>query len=132
MATTEDVFITEVITDPDQPVVMFALEWCEFCWSVRKLFQKLRIAYRAIDLDSVEYQRDQRGQKIRAALTARTSMQTIPQIFIGGEFVGGCTDLFDAWKAGRIQTLLRQSGVIYAEDIEVDPYAFLPGWLHPR
>ncbi len=132
MATTEDLFITEVITDPDQPVVLFALEWCEFCWSVRKLFQKLGIAYRSIDLDSVEYQRDQRGQKIRAALTARTSMQTIPQIFIGGEFVGGCTDLFGAWKTGRIQNLLRQAGVIYAEDIEVDPYAFLPGWLHPR
>lgn len=132
MATAEETFVAEVIADPDHPVVLFALEWCEFCWSVRKLFQKLGIAYRAIDLDSVEYQRDQRGQKIRAALTARTSMQTIPQIFIGGEFVGGCTDLFDAWKAGRIQNLLRQSGVIYAEDIEVDPYAFLPGWLHPR
>lgn len=132
MATAEDEFITEVIADTDQPVVLFALEWCEFCWSVRKLFQKLGIAYRSIDLDSVEYQRDQRGRKIRAALTARTSMQTIPQIFIGGEFVGGCTDLFDAWKTGRIQELLRQAGVIYAEDIEVDPYAFLPGWLHPR
>ena len=132
MATAEDEFITEVIADTDQPVVLFALEWCEFCWSVRKLFQKLGIAYRSIDLDSVEYQRDQRGRKIRAALTARTSMQTIPQIFIGGEFVGGSTDLFDAWKTGRIQELLRQAGVIYAEDIEVDPYAFLPGWLHPR
>jgi cysteine synthase A len=132
MATTEDVFITAVITDSDQPVVLFALEWCEFCWSVRKLFQKLGIAYRSIDLDSVEYQRDQRGQRIRAALTARTSMQTIPQIFIGGEFVGGCTDLFEAWKTGRIQKLLRQAGVTYSEDIEVDPYAYLPGWLHPR
>ena len=132
MATAEETFIAEVIADPDYPVVLFALEWCEFCWSVRKLFQKLGIAYRSIDLDSVDYQRDQRGQKIRAALTARTSMQTIPQIFIGGEFVGGCTDLFDAWKAGRIQNLLRQSGVSYAEDIDVDPYTFLPGWLHPR
>jgi len=132
MATAEESFVAEAITDPDYPVVLFALEWCEFCWSVRKLFQKLGIAYRSIDLDSVEYQRDQRGQKIRAALTARTSMQTIPQIFIGGEFVGGCTDLFDAWKAGRIQNLLRQAGVCYADDIEVDPYTFLPGWLHPR
>jgi cysteine synthase len=132
MTTAADAFVTAVITDPDQPVVLFALEWCEFCWSVRKLLQKLEIPYRSIDLDSVEYQRDQRGQKIRAALTARTSMQTIPQIFIGGEFVGGCTDLFDAWKAGRMQTLLQQAGVIYAADIKLDPYALLPGWLHPR
>jgi len=132
MTTAEETFITEVITNPDEPVVLFALEWCEFCWSVRKLFQKLGIRYRSIDLDSVEYQREQRGQKIRAALTARTAVQTIPQIFIGGEFVGGCTDLFDAWKKGTAQTLLRQSGVSFAQDVEVDPYTFLPGWLHPR
>ena len=27
-------------------VVMFALEWCEFCWAVRKLLARLGVAYR--------------------------------------------------------------------------------------
>ena len=36
-----------------EPVVMFALEWCEFCWSVRKLFKALELDYTSIDLDSV-------------------------------------------------------------------------------
>src|SRR5690606_23673941 len=91
-------FVAGVIGDAGQPVVMFALEWCEFCWSVRRLFADLGIPYRSIDLDSVEYQQDDRGGEIRAALTARTGIATIPQIFIGGELIGGCTDLFDAWK----------------------------------
>src|SRR5882757_5532016 len=26
-----DLFVTEVTSDPSQPIVMFALEWCEFC-----------------------------------------------------------------------------------------------------
>ena len=34
------------------------------------------IAYRSVDLDSVEYQRDDRGGKIRAALSARTGDQS--------------------------------------------------------
>ncbi|HVO06364.1 MAG TPA: cysteine synthase A, partial [Burkholderiaceae bacterium] len=42
----------------DKPVVMFALEWCEFCWAVRKLFGRLNIAYESVDLDSVALQRD--------------------------------------------------------------------------
>ena len=54
-------FVAQVVGDTAQPVVMFALEWCEFCWSVRRLFGKYRIAYRSIDLDSVEYQRGDRG-----------------------------------------------------------------------
>jgi cysteine synthase A len=125
-------FVARVVGDRAQPVVMFALEWCEFCWAVRKMLARHAIAYRSVDLDSVEYQKDDRGGKIRAALTARTSMTTIPQIFVGGEFVGGCTDVFDAYKAGRLQALLDKHGASYDRSLRVDPYSFLPSWLHPR
>jgi cysteine synthase len=125
-------FVQRALADREQPVVMFALEWCEFCWSVRRLFDRLQISYRAVDLDSVEYQQDDRGGRIRAALAARTSVATIPQIFIGGEFIGGCTDLFEAWRGGRAQQLLERSGVDYDRTAKIDPYTFLPGWLHPR
>jgi cysteine synthase A len=65
-------------------------------------------------------------------LKAQTSIQTIPQIFVGGEFVGGCTELFDAWKEGRVQELLKENRVVYDESVDLDPYSFLPKWLHPR
>jgi len=125
-------FVASVVSDSDQPVVMFALEWCEFCWAVRKMFAKHGIAYRSVDLDSMEYQRDDRGGKIRVALSARTSMTTIPQIFVGGDFIGGCTDVFNAYKAGRLQALLDEHGVLCDRTVQVDPYSFLPSWLHPR
>ena len=125
-------FLSEVTSDPDQPVVMFALEWCEFCWSVRRMLADYQIPYRSVDLDSVEYQQDDWGGQIRAALTAQTTWKTIPQIFVGGEFVGGCTDAFDAWKEGRLQQLLAKHGVQYASETSADPYSFLPTWLHPR
>jgi cysteine synthase A len=125
-------FVARTIADPAQPVVMFALEWCEFCWSVRRMFAKLGVSYRSVDLDSVEYQAANRGGEIREALSARTSVSTIPQIFIGGEFVGGCTDVFDAHKAGRLQALLDKHRVSYDRKLELDAYSFLPSWLHPR
>ncbi len=114
------------------PVVLFALEWCEFCWSVRKLFARLGIEYRSVDLDSVDYQADDLGGKIRAALAARTGAKTIPQIFVGGEHLGGCTDLFDAWRNGAVQQRLSDAGVDYDRNLEIDPYALLPNWLQPR
>ncbi len=125
-------FVDEVISDKNEPVVLFALEWCEFCWSVRKMFSKYEISYRAVDLDSVEYQQDDRGGKIRAVLNAQFSVQTIPQIFVGGELIGGCTELFDAFKEGHVQTLLEKNGVGYNKSVKDDPYSFLPSWLHPR
>jgi cysteine synthase A len=125
-------FVAEAVRDAQHPVVMFALEWCEFCWSVRRMFAAYGIQYQSVDLDSVPYQKDDWGGQIRTALGARTGVKTIPQIFVGGEFVGGCTDVFDAWRAGRLQSLLDASGVAYATDGLDDPYSFLPSWLHPR
>jgi cysteine synthase A len=125
-------FFARVLTDSEQPLVLFALEWCEFCWSLRKLFARCGIPYRSIDLDSAAYQRDDRGGQIRVLLHARTGSRTIPQVFVGGEFVGGCTETLDAFKDGRLQGLLGKHGVRFDETVHVDPHALLPAWLHPR
>jgi cysteine synthase A len=125
-------FTEEVLSDTGQPVALFALEWCEFCWSLRKMFAKYEIPYRSIDLDSVAYQEDNRGGEIRAVLTDKTGMKTIPQVFVGGEFIGGCTEVFDACRDGSLQKLLDQAHVQYDKTIDIDPYSFLPTWLHPR
>jgi cysteine synthase A len=116
----------------DNKVALFALEWCEFCWSVRKFFDKLGLAYRSIDLDSAAYQKDDWGGRIRAALREKTGCITIPQIFVGGEFVGGCSELFDAHNSGELQAMLDKAGAKHTADPELDPYQLLPKWLQPR
>ncbi len=125
-------FVNDATGDAGQPVVLFALEWCEFCWSVRKMFAKYEIPYRSIDLDSVEYQQDDMGGKIRAALHEQIKSKTIPQIYIGGQHIGGASDLFDACKDGSMQKLLDENAVIYNHNVNTDPYSFLPAWLHKR
>jgi cysteine synthase A len=125
-------FVAETVGDADRPVVLFALEWCEFCWSVRRMFTKFGIEYRAVDLDSVAYQKDDWGGRIRAALRERTGMLTIPQVFVGGRFVGGATETFDAWRDGRMREWLEGAAVVFDRDAREDPYSFLPSWLHPR
>jgi len=123
--------MARAIGDPAQPIVMFALEWCEFCWSARKLFERYDIPYRAIPVDAVEYQAGNRGGQLRNALRERTGWATLPQIFIGGEFVGGCTDLFDECLNGKLQARLDAQRIPLREPIS-NPYGFLPKWLHPR
>src|ERR1700730_3391852 len=36
-------FVAKLISNAQQPVVMFALEWCEFCWALRNMFAKFEI-----------------------------------------------------------------------------------------
>jgi cysteine synthase A len=125
-------FVARLLADREQPLVLFALEWCEFCWSLRKLFARCGIPYRSVDLDSTAYQRDDRGGQIRAVLYQRTGSRTIPQVFVGGEYLGGCTETMDAFGEGRLQALLVQQGVRFDEGVRLDPRTLLPGWLQSR
>lgn len=124
--------IESILSNRENPVVMFALEWCEFCWSVRKILAQYEIPYRSVDLDSVAYMENNRGGKLREALNNKTGMNTLPQIFIGAEFIGGCTELFDELKANQLQQRLKTHRVTFNQQVQVDPYEFLPKWLHPR
>jgi len=125
-------FLEAARHDRDNPVVLFALEWCEFSWSVRKMFAHYEIPYRSVDLDSVPYQQDNLGGKIRLALEADTGLKTIPQIYVGGQHVGGATDLFDGMKDGSVTALLEANNIAWNQDADQDPYSFLPKWLHKR
>ena len=125
-------YVKEVTHQADRPVVMFALEWCEFCWSARKFFQRLDLDFVSVDLDSVAYQEGNFGGEIRHVLADQTGAKTIPQIYVGGKHIGGCTDLFDAFKDGRLQPLLTDADASFDTTQRFDPYTLLPGWLHAR
>jgi cysteine synthase A len=125
-------FVRMVTHDKDQPVVLFALEWCEFCWSIRRLFKELNVPYRSVDLDSAEFQKDGWGGEVRVALRKETGVPTIPQIFVGGTHVGGCTETLDAFNDGKLRELLAASGVSFSKEKQLDAYSLLPKWLHPR
>ncbi|MEH6823761.1 MAG: cysteine synthase A [Motiliproteus sp.] len=123
-------FVNEAIAR--QPVVMFALEWCEFCWSIRKLFDRLGIEFCSVDLDSVEYQRDDLGGRIRSVLSHRTGAATIPQIFIGDQHIGGCTELFDACSDGSLERRFAALGIDCKIPKDIDLKKLLPQWVQPR
>jgi cysteine synthase len=125
-------FVEQAIGDKTNPVVMFALEWCEFSWSVRRLFDALSIPYRSVDLDSVIYQKNDLGGRIRRAVAARTGVNTIPQIFIGGDFIGGCSDVFTEESNGVLEGRIERLGVTYIRKEGLDSTSLLPNWLARR
>jgi cysteine synthase A len=124
--------VEEIVADREQPVVMFALEWCEFCWSVRRLFAAAGITYRSVDLDSAEYRAGGRGGEVRKALARLTGAVTIPQLFVGGHHIGGATETFDAFNSGDLRRRIEAVGMTMEAGAIRDAYGFLPSWLHPR
>ena len=109
---------------------MFALEWCEFCWALRRLFRRIGVELHSIDLDVEPHCAT--AADTRAALQALTGQATIPQVFVGGQWLGGCTDTLEAWRDGRLPARLRELGLAFDAHAVPDPYAMLPGWLQSR
>jgi cysteine synthase A len=120
-------FVNKLIAE--EPVLMFALEWCEFCWASRKLFKAHAIPYRSIDLDSVAYQDNDWGGRVRRAVGARVGAPTIPQILIGGALIGGTAELFALARSGELHAQLRDAVIAYDEAAKVDYASLLPKWL---
>jgi cysteine synthase len=125
-------FVTEALSDTEHPVVLFALEWCEFSWAVRRFLRELGVPFRSVDLDAVAMQRDGLGGDIRSELLSRTGEATIPQLFIGGVHVGGAVDAFASHDRGELVPLLCQSGVPPSGDATLVGRSYLPKWLAAR
>jgi monothiol glutaredoxin len=48
---------------------------------------------------------------LRQAIKAYAQWPTIPQLYVKGEFVGGCDIIREMFQAGELQTLLKEKGV---------------------
>ena len=126
-------FVHQQTTDRTAPVVMFALEWCEFCWSVRRLFAALDIPYRSVDLDAANFDGGQDfAAAVRAALHDRTGAPTIPQVFVGGSLVGGATETLDAFNDQTLHKMLSKAGLTPKKPGFSNAYELLPAWLQAR
>ncbi len=80
-------------------VEVFTTLVCPYCVRAKQLLDSLSIGYDEIrvDLDDAK----------RAEMMERSGRRTVPQIFINGQSVGGCDDLYALHRAGKLQPLLQ-------------------------
>lgn len=115
------------------PVVIFSLEYCEFCWTLTSFLDALGVSYHKIDVDSFQYAKDNLGNKYRASLSEWTKCNTFPQFFVKGKFIGGAVDACMMWKKGELQKVFKKAGIKGGNSnfngYENDPFEFLPKWM---
>ena len=82
-----------------QPVKMYSTATCPYCIRAKQLLASRGVE--AIDEIRVDIQPGERAKMIEA-----TGRRTVPQIFIGAVYVGGCDDLYALERAGGLDPLL--------------------------
>ncbi|KAL3624263.1 hypothetical protein CASFOL_033079 [Castilleja foliolosa] len=83
------------------PVVVFSKTYCPYCVSVKDLLTKLGATFKAIELNT-----ESDGSEIQDALKEWTGQRTVPNVFIGGEHIGGCDATTNLHNQGKLVPLL--------------------------
>lgn len=79
-------------------VIVYTRQFCGYCASAKALLDKKGVSY-------VEH--DATGKpELREEMISKSGRNTFPQIFIGGQHVGGCDDLHALERAGKLDPLL--------------------------
>jgi monothiol glutaredoxin len=51
--------------------------------------------------------------EIRDGIKSFSNWPTIPQLYVKGEFVGGCDIITEMYQSGELQTLLAEKGIAH-------------------
>jgi glutaredoxin 3 len=90
----------------DNSVAMFSFSTCPFCRKAKDFLEEKGVDYKVIELDELD---GNQGNEIRAMLGKRTKRTSVPSMFIGGKYIGGCNDgpgLMPLAASGELDTML--------------------------
>jgi len=79
-------------------VTIYTTRACGYCVAAKRLLDRRGVPYEEIDVTA--------DAAKRAWLIEATGRRTVPQIFIGGEPVGGYDELAALERAGRLEAML--------------------------
>lgn len=81
-------------------VIMYSKSTCPYCKSARQLLEKKGVNFTEISIDD--------DSSLREEMIAKSGRHTVPQIFINGQPVGGCDDIYALESQGQLDQLLQK------------------------
>ena len=90
------------------PVVLYlkgtpVFPQCGFSARVVQILSHLGVPFKGVNvLEDME---------IREGIKAYANWPTVPQLYVQGEFVGGCDIIMEMYQAGELQSLMKDKGI---------------------
>mgnify|MGYP006087743481 CR=1 FL=1 len=77
---------------------------CGFSMAVSNLLKHLNVKFEGINVLE--------NQELRQAIKDYSDWPTVPQLYVKGEFVGGCDIVKEMFEKGELKTLLEKKSLI--------------------
>lgn len=82
-------------------IEIYTTRFCPFCVRAKQLLSSKGLAFNEVPVDGNSQLRQEMTNKAQGA-------HTVPQIWVNGTHVGGCTELIAADRSGELYRLLQQ------------------------
>ncbi|HTQ34222.1 MAG TPA: Grx4 family monothiol glutaredoxin [Stellaceae bacterium] len=92
----------------ENPVVLFmkgtpVFPQCGFSATVVQILSRMGIKFKGIDVLA--------DSSVREGIKEFSSWPTIPQLYVKGEFIGGCDIIREMFETGELQQMFEEKGV---------------------
>jgi monothiol glutaredoxin len=84
---------------------------CGFSGQVVQILDYLGVPYKGLNVLE--------NDELRNGVKAYSNWPTIPQLYVKGEFVGGCDIIREMFQAGELQSLFKTQGIPVKESAQV-------------
>lgn len=106
MANVRDLIDNEVKTNP---VVLFMkgtpeAPQCGFSGRVTQILNHLGVKFKGVNVLA--------SDELRQGIKDYTNWPTVPQLYVKGEFVGGCDIVTEMFQSGELQHHLGEKGIV--------------------
>jgi monothiol glutaredoxin len=105
-----DQFIDNEVKGNDVVLVMKGtpqFPMCGFSGQVVQILDYLGVAYKGLNVLE--------SDDLRHGIKAYSNWPTIPQLYVKGEFVGGCDIIRDMFQAGELKSMMKEKGLAVKE-----------------
>ena len=76
---------------------------CGFSGQVVQILDYLGVSYKGLNVLE--------NDELRQGIKGYSNWPTIPQLYVKGEFVGGCDIVTEMFQSGELETLLTEKGI---------------------
>ncbi len=80
-------------------IEIYTTRFCGFCVAAKRLLKQKSAEFTEIDVGLAPQRRAEMMQRANGG-------RTVPQIFVGGQYVGGCDELYQLERTGKLDKLL--------------------------
>ena len=82
-----------------QPIEIYTSSTCGYCFAAKRLLNQKGVSYAEIN---IQMEPERRAEMIKRA----AGQSSVPQIFIGTQHIGGCDQLFNLERSGKLDAML--------------------------